>query len=56
MIAAGVLRINIWFLIPVPKIKFDLPHMGKMQKNIIFFSDVEILSKDLILLVLLGKL
>ena len=29
MIAAGVLRINIWFSIPVPKIKFDPPPQGK---------------------------
>ena len=29
LIAAGVLRINIWFSLPVPKIKFDLPHKEK---------------------------
>ena len=28
--AAGVLRINIWLFIPVPKIKFDPPPHGKM--------------------------
>ena len=27
---AGVLRKNIWFSIPVPKIKFDPPPEGKM--------------------------
>ena len=26
---AGVLRINIWFSVPVPKIKFDPPPQGK---------------------------
>ena len=26
---AGVLRINIWFSLPVPKIKFDPPTQGK---------------------------
>ena len=30
LIAAGVLRINIWFSVPVHKIKLDLPHKGKM--------------------------
>ena len=56
LIAAGVLRINIWFSIPVPKIKFDPPPQQKNAKKYIFCLDVEISSKDLILLVLLGKL
>ena len=29
MTATGVLRINIWLFIPVPKIKFDPPPQGK---------------------------
>ena len=38
LIAAGVLRINIWFSVPVPKIKFDpTPQQKNAQKNIIFF-------------------
>ena len=27
---AGVLRINIWFSLPIPKIKFGFPNKGKM--------------------------
>ena len=27
---AGALRINIWFSVPVPKIKFDPPPQGKV--------------------------
>ena len=34
--AAGVLRINIWFSIPVPKIKFDPPPQGKNTLVLIF--------------------
>ena len=34
--AAGVLRINIWLFIPVPKIKFDPPLQGKNALVIIF--------------------
>ena len=34
--AAGVLRINIWPFIPVPKIKFDPLHMGKMLWGLYF--------------------
>ena len=53
--AAGVLRINIWLSIPVPKIKFDPPQQGKsalvsiildLSSNQQFFPDVEILSKN----------
>ena len=29
MIVAGVPRINIWFSVPAPKIKFDPPPQGK---------------------------
>ena len=29
MIAAGILRINIWFSVPVPKIKLDPPPHGE---------------------------
>ena len=34
--AAGVLRINIWLFIPVPKIKFDPLLQGKNALVIIF--------------------
>ena len=34
--AAGVLRKNIWFSIPVPKIKFDPPPQGKNALVLIF--------------------
>ena len=34
--AAGVLRINIWLFIPVPKIKFDPPPHGKNALVLIF--------------------
>ena len=34
--AAGVLRINIWLFIPVPKIKFDPPPQGKNALVLIF--------------------
>ena len=34
--AAGVLRINIWFSVPVPKIKFDPPLQGKSALVFIF--------------------
>ena len=33
---AGVLRKNIWFSIPVPKIKFDPPPQGKNALMFIF--------------------
>ena len=33
---AGVLRINIWLFIPVPKIKFDPPPHGKNALVLIF--------------------
>ena len=33
---AGVLRIDIWFSIPVPKIKFDPPQQGKNALVLIF--------------------
>ena len=65
LIVAGVLRINIWFYIPVPKIKFDPPPQGKKyfgvhtlspSLNQQIFPDVEISSKYWILLVLLPKL
>ena len=36
LIAAGVLRINIWFSIPVPKIKFDPPPQWKIA--LVFIS------------------
>ena len=36
MIVAGVLRINIWFSVPVPKIKFDPPLQGKSALELIF--------------------
>ena len=29
MIAAGVIKNNIWFSVPVPKIKFDPPPQGQ---------------------------
>ena len=39
LIAAGVLRINIWFFIPVPKIKFDPPPQQKKNaKKYNFFQ------------------
>ena len=62
---AGVLRRNIWFSLPIPKIKFDPPAQGKNafgvhilgpSLNRQIFPDMEISSKNLILLVLLGKL
>ena len=34
LIAAGVLRINIWFSLPVPKIKFD---PSQQRKNALVF-------------------
>ena len=34
--AAGVIKINIWFSIPVPKIKFDLPPQGQNALVLIF--------------------
>ena len=34
---AGVLRINIWLFIPVPKIKFDPPPHGKNALVLIFY-------------------
>ena len=51
---AGVLRINIWFSIPVPKIKFDPPHKEKCFGAYILgiplnqkkFPDVEISLKN----------
>ena len=55
LIAAGVLRINIWFSVPVPKIKFDPPPQGKNalgahilspSLNRQFFPDMEISSKS----------
>ena len=36
MIVAGILRINIWFSVPVPKIKFDPPPQGKSALVFIF--------------------
>ena len=33
---AGVLRINIWFSIPAPKIKFDPPSQGENALVLIF--------------------
>ena len=36
LIVARVLRINIWFSIPVPKVKFDPPPQGKSALVIIF--------------------
>ena len=38
LIAAGVLRINIWFSIPVPKIKFDPIPQQKNAKKYHFFQ------------------
>ena len=38
LIAAGVLRINIWFSIPAPKIKFDPPPQQKNAKKYNFFQ------------------
>ena len=29
LVAAGVLRKNIWFLVPIPNIKFHPPPQGK---------------------------
>ena len=52
---AGVLRINIWLSILVPKIKFDPPPQGKSALVFIFkvfpqidnfFPDMEILTKN----------
>ena len=54
MIAAGVIKINIWFSVPVPKIKFNPPPQGKNALVLIFegfdkinnfFPDVEISLK-----------
>ena len=62
---AAVLRKNIWFSLPLPKIKFDLPPEGKNgigvhilgpSLNQQIFLELEISSKYLILLALLGKL
>ena len=36
LITAGVLRKNIWFCVPVPKIKFDPPPQGKSALVLIF--------------------
>ena len=36
LIVAGVLRKNIWFSVPVPKIKFDPPPQGKNALVFIF--------------------
>ena len=36
MIAAGVLRINMWFFVHVPKIKFEPPPQGKNALVLIF--------------------
>ena len=44
---AGILRKNIWFAIPDPKIKFDPPPQGKSSSlNQHFFPDMEISSKS----------
>ena len=62
---AGVLTKNIWFSLPILKIKFDPPPQGKkcfgvhilgplLHQQI--FPELEISSKNLILLVLIGKL
>ena len=37
MTVAGVFMINIWFSIPVPKIKFDPPPQGKNALVLIFY-------------------
>ena len=36
LIAAGVIKINLWFFVPVPKIKFDPPLQGKSALVLIF--------------------
>ena len=36
LIAAGVLRINMWFSVPIPKIKFEPPPQGKNALVLIF--------------------
>ena len=36
LIAAGVLTINMWFSVPIPKIKFDPPPQGKNALVLIF--------------------
>ena len=36
LIVAGVLRINMWFSVPVPKIKFEPPPQGKNALVLIF--------------------
>ena len=36
LIAAGVIKINIWFSVPVPKIKFEPPPQGKNALVLIF--------------------
>ena len=63
--AAGVIRKYIWFSLPIPKIKLDPPPQGKKcfgvhilgpSLNGQFFPELQILSENLILLVLLGKI
>ena len=36
LIAAGVIKNNIWFCVPVPKIKFEPPLQGKNALVLIF--------------------
>ena len=36
LIAAGVLRINMWLSVPIPKIKFEPPPQGKNALVLIF--------------------
>ena len=36
LIAAGVIKNNIWFSVPVPKIKFDPPPQGQNALVLIF--------------------
>ena len=36
LIVAGVLRINMWFSVPVPKIKFEPPPQGQNAFVVIF--------------------
>ena len=36
LIVAGVLRINMWFSVPIPKIKFEPPPQGKNALVLIF--------------------
>ena len=55
LMAAGILRINIWFSVPVLKIKFDPPHKGKVLwcsyfksfiKSTIFFQNWKFCQSD----------